>query len=98
MFSAQELRALDRDTQTWCRLSTILAAADLDDLAYVYRIGRRGKPLKPYLLKWWGPSEDLIHTLQSDHGGGDFRILIRRGNQMIFSGEIALAAPLNRQY
>ena len=62
------------------------------------RRSRGGKPLKPYILKWWGPSEDLIHTLQSEHGGGEFRILVRMGNQMIFSGEIALAALLNRQY
>ena len=97
-FSTEELRALERDNRTWSRLSPILATSDFDDVAYVYRLGRRGKPRKPYLLKWYGPSEDLIFTLQSEHGGGEFRILIRRGNQMIFSGEIAVAAALNRRY
>ena len=86
------------DTKVWDRLFEILDAPDENDVAYIYLIDNRGKPIKPYLLRWWCPTMELIYTLQSDYGGGEFRILIRRGKRMVFSGDVAMAPlPHRRQ-
>ena len=71
------------------RLLPILDRADADAVVYVYRLDTTGKNTYPYLLR--GPVwSDLLETLRDKHGGGDFRIMIRKGRTMIFSGDISI--------
>ena len=37
---------------------------------------------------------DLIESIRGRYGGGMYRLLIRQGRIMVFSGHIALATPL----
>jgi hypothetical protein len=61
---------------------------------YVYRLVR-GQAITPAI--WKGrPFPDLLNYLRDQHGGGEFRILIRRSDRMILSGRIGIAIPLNR--
>ena len=79
------------DILVWERLFAILDVQHWADVAYVYRLDRYDKPITPYLFKWYGPSMELINTLQTKYGGGEFRIIVRRGRKMIFSGYVAMA-------
>jgi len=71
------------------RLLPILYRADADAAVYVYRLGPAGKIIHPYLLKClaW---PDLLKTLRDNYGGGSFRIMIRKGRTMIFTGNISI--------
>jgi hypothetical protein len=71
------------------RLYPILYRADDDAVVYVYRLDAKGKIIHPYLLKClaW---PDLLETLRDHHGGGRFRIMIRKGKTMIFTGNISI--------
>ena len=71
------------------RLMSILFRADNDATVYVYRRDAKGKIIHPYLLKslaW----PDLLETLRDHYGGGGFRIMIRKGKTMIFTGNISI--------
>ena len=59
-----------------------------DDWAYVYLVDRFERPIKPYFKKYWLPGSDLIWELQTALGGGLFRVLIRSGRVMRFSGGV----------
>jgi hypothetical protein len=75
----------------WDRLWMVLATNDAESVVYVYRLNSYGKPIKPCLLKtrvWM----ELPDMLRDQHGGGHFKLLIRKGRTMIFSGEIAIAS------
>ena len=64
------------------------------DRVYVYRI-ENGRPVRPALYK--GETfPDLMEYLGDKHGGGDFQIMIRRGEKMILSGRIGIEPPLRR--
>lgn len=79
----------------WERLCPILAEVGPEDVAYVYRLAPDGKVIKPYLLRY--PTyPDLPATLRDQYDGGRFKVLIRRGRKMIFSGEISIGRPLRR--
>lgn len=80
---------------TWDRLWTCLEEADGASVAYVYRLDASGNTQKPYLLRYpaW---PTLPSILRDEHGGGDFKILIRRGRKMVFSGKISVGVPLSR--
>lgn len=67
----------------------ILDQAYGNDIIYVYRIGSDACLVKPYLLKS-GTSPDFLEWLRDNHGRGEYRLLIRRGRRMIFSGNICL--------
>ena len=63
---------------------------------YVYRVTTTGTVLKPYLIKVCGMfqgTDDLLDYLRDELRGGDFRILIRDGAKMVFSGEISVIRP-----
>ena len=77
------------DDHMWDRLINILNDQTQESITYVYRVGPDGKLLKPYLLKT-DTYPDLLETLIHRYGGGDFKLLIRRGRCMIFSGEISV--------
>ncbi len=51
-----------------------------------------GQPVSPALLKCQ-PFPDLLDYLRDQHGGGNFRLLIRRGDKMLLSGIIAIEPP-----
>ncbi len=66
---------------------------------YAYRITETGKLIKPYLFRSTGvidSDSDLFHFLRDDYGGGEFRIFIRDGSRMVFSGDIAVWGPAVR--
>ena len=91
----------DAEDRKWLRLWNLLDEPGDDDWAYVYQVDQFERPIKPYLAKYWLPGIDLIWTLQSEHRGGLFRILIRSGRTMKFAGVVGVAAPhrlLNSQF
>jgi len=71
----------------WDRLWSILYGSNGNDIIYVYRVGPDGRPVKPSVEKS-GTFPDFIEWLRDNHGHGEYRLLIRRGRMMIFSGNI----------
>ena len=86
---------MDADTRTWDRLYRLLAEDDPDQLVYGYRVDTLGNAIKPYLFCWF-MHDNLINNIRDKYGGGEYRLLIRKGRQMVFSGSIGLATPLRR--
>lgn len=81
----------------WEQLDVFLESCDDDLVVYVYRLNATGGVIKPFLLKslaWPG----LLGVLRDEHQGGRFRILIRRGREMVFRGDIGIALPLRKQH
>ena len=66
----------------------------LEQTLYVYRIGPDGRAEQPYLLRST-PWPELLEQLRDVHGGGDFRIMIREGREMLFRGDVAIARRVN---
>ena len=77
------------DSDMWDRLINILEDPTQQSLVYVYRVGPDGTLVKPCVLKTY-TYPGLPETLMYRYGGGDFKLLIRRGRRMIFSGEISV--------
>ena len=75
------------------RLNKILDAANLNYVAYVYRLTPSGRPIGSYLLRA-DAAPWLIPAIQ-DLGGGYVRILIRDGRTLIFSARMNFAPRLN---
>ncbi len=73
----------------WDRLWPILYGRNGSDVIYVYRVGADGRMVKPYVVKS-GAFSDFLEWLRDNHGRGEYRLLIRRGREMIFSGTIGL--------
>jgi len=73
----------------WDRLWSILYGSNGNDIIYVYRVGPDGRPVKPSLVKS-GTFPDFPEWLRDNHGHGEYRLLIRRGREMIFSGNISI--------
>jgi hypothetical protein len=66
---------------------------------YVYRVSESGQLIKPYLFRNTGvidSDSELFHLLRDQYGGGEFRIFIRDGSRMVFSGDIAVWGPAVR--
>ncbi len=76
----------------WDRLYEILLNSIGDETVYVYRLDEHGVPVTPFLLKC-SAEPDLPSVLKQQFGGGAFRLLIRRGKVLIFSGGICIADP-----
>lgn len=74
----------------WLRLWDLLDSPCDDDWAYVYRIDALKRPITPYAAKYWLPCTDLIFEIRREFGGGLFRVLIREGRTMKFSGMIGI--------
>ena len=79
------------------RLMAALYAADDWCVAYIYRLGGNGRPTRPYALKCT-PSPELLSDVQRQLGAGEYKLIIRRGRTMAFSGEFAVAAPRIRRW
>lgn len=76
----------------WMRFWEATNRDDLDAVAYVYRTDRNGRPIRPFWFTTYALS-DLPYEIQR-RGGGTFRIIIRRGRIIRFSGTLAFATPL----
>jgi hypothetical protein len=61
---------------------------------YVYRAGPKRKGRNHYIWKGYAWPE-LPEMLRDNFAGGDFRILIRQGCRMVFSGNISVVTPEN---
>jgi len=77
------------DTKTWDRLSVVLCQDDPRQLVYGYRVDQAGQAMKPYLFCWSGHPW-LVENIQAEYGPGEYRLLIRKGRQMLFSGYICI--------
>ncbi len=75
--------------------SRLLDEPDERDRLYVYRVVD-GKSQRPALLKTV-PFSGLEEHLRDEHGGGEFNVMIRRGERMLLTGTIAIASPLLRK-
>jgi len=73
----------------WDRLWNTLYGATGESIAYVYRVDRHGKILRPFLVRCEA-TPDLPMMLRDEYGGGLFRVLIRRSREMQFSGTVAV--------
>ncbi len=66
---------------------------------YAYRISETGKLIKPYLFRNTGVIDDdseLLHILRDQYGDGEYRVFIRDGSKMVFSGDVAVCNPIRR--
>jgi len=82
---------MDSETKMLDRLFQLLAKDDDRQTVYGYRLDQFGKAIKPYLFCCY-MHEDLLESIRSQYGSGEYRLLIREGRTMIFSGEIGIAA------
>lgn len=79
------------------RLWTVLARHPYA-LAYVYWLDRRGRPITPYADSYClGSAEELLTTILRKLGPGRYRIMVRNGRKMLFSGQIGVG-PLPRHH
>ena len=78
----------DQDS-VWDRLDAVLRPADPALVVYVYRVNADGAVQTPHLCKYEATRE-LLSLLREEFGGGEYRLLIRRGREMVFSGLIAI--------
>ncbi len=84
---------MDSESKMWDRLFQLLAKDDDRQTVYGYRLDRFGKAMKPYLFRWY-MHDSLLESIRNQYGSGEYRLLIREGRTMVFSGVIGLAAPL----
>ncbi len=84
---------MDSESKMWDRLYVLLAKDDDRQTVYGYRLDRFGKAMKPYLFRWY-MHDGLLESIRNQYGPGEYRLLIREGRTMVFSGVIGLAAPL----
>ncbi len=83
---------LDDETtedRLWTKFFSLLAQDDPNLTAYIYRTDAHGHAITPFWFKTW-TDESLPQVLQV-RGGGKFRIIIRRGRNIVFSGTLAFA-------
>ena len=81
--------------RVWERLWSALDDPAGKRLVYVYRLGTTGTFSKCYIWKGFAWPE-LPEMLRDKFDGGDFRLLIREGRHMVFSGNISITTPRNR--
>ncbi len=78
------------------QLFRILEESDPRVRVYAYRmIG--GRPIKPAVYKGEPFPDLLLGILQQEQGGGEFHLLIRRGETMLLSGVVLIFPPVPRK-
>ena len=83
---------MNADERNWERLWSALDDPRGLRQVYVYALGPSGRPKKGYI--WKGDAwSHLPEFLRDEFGGGEFRVLIRLGRRMVYSGDIAIAPP-----
>jgi len=78
--------------RTWERLWSALDDPTGIRQVYVYRLGPTVADNRGYIWKGYAWPE-LPEMLRDKFDGGDFRVLIREGRRMVFSGVISIGAP-----
>ena len=80
------------------RLWRAASGRDPHALAYVYRLDRRGRPTTPYAAKWetLDGADELLTSMLEHCGPGGYRIIIKSGRQIQYSG-IAYVGPFTHQ-
>lgn len=86
------MRNIFDDDDLTAKFFDLTEYASEQDRCYVYRI-KEGKPLRPAIIKCV-PYPELFDDLRDRHGGGDFQVMIRRGETMMLSGKLCIAEPL----
>ena len=76
----------------WERLYQLMHREGFNRIAYIYRLNSDGKSQKPFLTKLY-PDDRMLDVLRDEYGGGDFRLLIREGRKLVYSGEISIIEP-----
>jgi len=80
------------------RLLNILYGDPDGRIAYIYALDEKRNLIKPYLDKL-SPSPDLYEIIRDLYVGGHFKVMIREGRKLIFSGNISIEAfPETRQH
>ena len=78
------------------KLAWLLNLEDPTHVVYAYRLDENEKPVKPYCLRDQA-SFDVLDRLSNEFGGGDFKLIIRKGRCMLFSGSLGIE-PNNARY
>ncbi len=86
------MRDIFDDNRLTQRFFEIIESGDDRLRCYVYRV-ENGKPQRPALIKGV-PYPALFDDLRDLHGGGDFQVMIRRGERMILAGLLRVAEPI----
>ena len=82
-------------TDVYCALEdAMLTCNPFKSVVYVYRVEGR-KVVKPYLYKT-GLVDDPLRWLSEEFGTGTYRVLIREGKTMRFSGTVGVKLPLGQ--
>lgn len=81
------------------RLWTVLSKRDPHTIAYVYELDKRRQSTGSYRAKYYTSSSagDLYTDMRRDLGPGRYRIIVRAGRRMLFSGQMGIG-PLPRTY
>ena len=85
----RDIFASDRLTE---QLFALLDDCHPRDRLYVYRVVD-GAPVTPALING-RPFPDLLDYLRDHHGGGKFRLIVRRGETMKLSGTVRIGTPI----
>jgi hypothetical protein len=78
------------DMANWTRFLDALDQDEGDQTAYIYRIDSQGRVIRPFIQKL--PANSALITHLCGIGGGQFRVIIRRGRTMVYSGRVAFQA------
>lgn len=85
------MRDIFNDDELMGTFFYLIENAEEQDRCYVYRI-KDGVPLRPSIVKG-APYPRLFDDLRDKHGGGDFQVMIRRGETMLLAGKLCIATP-----
>jgi hypothetical protein len=88
------MRDIFDDDRLCHRFFEIIEEADDRLTCYVYRV-KDGDPVRPALLKC-SPYPALFDDLRDLHGGGEFQVMVRRGETMLIAGLLRIAEPIAR--
>ena len=78
--------------RVWERLWSALDDPACKRQVYVYRLGVSDPSSKGYIWRGFAWPK-LPEMLRDKFDGGEFRLLIREGRRMVFSGNISIVTP-----
>ncbi len=86
---------MDSETRKCERLFRLLEQDDWEQTVYVYQVDSSGRKITPFLAKW-GMHTGLLDSLRDEFGSGEYHLMIRQGNTMLFTGTVGVERPLRR--